>query len=216
MDQTNDSVKSYQAALESFSQLPKETPLHNFYNSLINIYNMLGLTYLNRETNEEGVSLLGKASLVYEAYTDIKGVAVYHNRNKPVPGKEFRYYYEGGLDSERMEESFTLTQFYLAQAYTKLGFKDKAAEYCGHTLQRQFTTKKYELREFISNLINLAEYYTNNQLFAQAQYLLMTGLKILPEGKKKKTHANIYIALGNMLRELLSFCCNHIRNQQPL
>lgn len=113
-----------------------------------------------------------------------------------------------------MEDSFTLTQFYLAQAYTKLGFKDKAAEYCGHTLKRQFATKKYEPKEFISNLINLAEYYMGNQLFAQSQYLLMAGLKILPEGKKPKSHANIYIALGNMLRELLAFCSNHIRNQQ--
>lgn len=141
---------------------------------------MLGLTYLNRENNEEGVSLLGKASLVYEAFNDIKGGGFYHNRNKPIAGKEFRYYYEGGLDSERMEDSFTLTQFYLAQAYTKLGFKDKAAEFCGHTLQRQFTTKKYELKEFISNIINLADYYTNNKLFAQSQYLLMSGLKLLP------------------------------------
>jgi hypothetical protein len=93
-----------------------------------------------------------------------------------------------------------LTQFYLAQAYTKLGFKAKAAEFCGRTLQRQFKTKTFELKEFISNIINLAEYYQNNQLFAQSEYLLLLGLRILPEGQKKKTHANLYMSLGNMLK----------------
>jgi hypothetical protein len=42
-----------------------------------------------------------------------------------------------------MEDSYTLTLFYLAQAYTKIGLKDKAAEYCGMTLQRQHSNKKY-------------------------------------------------------------------------
>lgn len=71
---------------------------------------------------------------------------MYHNRHKPKHGKIFQYYYEGGIDSEAMEDSFTLTEFYLAQAYTKLGFKDKAAEFCGRTLRRQFVTKKYEIK----------------------------------------------------------------------
>jgi hypothetical protein len=66
--------------------------------------------------------------------------------------------------------------FYLAQAYTKLGFKDKAAEYCGRTLQRQYLNKTFELKDFCNNLISLAEYYQNNKLFAQAQYLLLVGL----------------------------------------
>lgn len=51
-------------------------------------------------------------------------------------------------------------------------------------------------------------------MFAQAEYLLLLGLKLLPEGGKKKTHANLYISLGNMLRDLLDFCCRHIRSQQ--
>jgi len=52
-------------------------------------------------------------------------------------------------------------------------------------------------------------------MFAQAEYLLLLGLKLLPEGGKKKSHANLYISLGNMLRDLLDFCCRHIRSQQP-
>lgn len=42
-----------------------------------------------------------------------------------------------------MDEYHTLTLFYLAQAYTKIGLRDKAAEHCGMTLQRQFATQTY-------------------------------------------------------------------------
>lgn len=74
--------------------------------------------------------------------------------------------YEGGHDHEQIEDTYTLTLFYLAQAYTKLELKDKAAESCGRTLQRQHTTGKYELKEFVTNLIGLAEYYQGNKAFA--------------------------------------------------
>lgn len=52
-------------------------------------------------------------------------------------------------------------------------------------------------------------------MFAQSEYLLLLGLKLLPEGGKKKTHANLFMSLGNMLRDLLDFCCRHILSRQP-
>lgn len=73
-----------------------------------------------------------------------------------------------------------MTLFYLAQAYTKMEYKDKAAESCGLTLKRQHTTGKYELKEFVNNLVGLAEYYQGNKYFSQAQYLLMLALKVIP------------------------------------
>lgn len=61
---------------------------------------------------------------------------------KPV----FRFFYQGGLNIEKTEEQYTLTCFYLAQAKTKEGKKDKAANYCGITLKRQFDSGQYEVR----------------------------------------------------------------------
>lgn len=84
-----------------------------------------------------------------------------------------------------------------------MGFKDKAAENCGYTLQRQHTTGKYELKEFVNNLIGLAEYYQGNKYFAQAQYLLMLALEVIPEGKKAKLRATVHISIGNLIAELL-------------
>lgn len=121
---------------------------------------------------------------------------IYHNRSYPVKGRTFRCFYEGGIDWEQFDDSFTLTLFYLAQAYTKINLKDHAAEYCGMTLQRQHKNGKYEIKEFCNNLIGLAEYYHGNHHCAQAQYSLMLALKVIPEGKKKKMKAKIHQTLG--------------------
>lgn len=60
----------------------------------------------------------------------------YHNRSYKSNGRQFNFYYQGGNDFEQIEENHTLTLFYLAQAYTKINLKHKAAEYCGLTLKR--------------------------------------------------------------------------------
>lgn len=100
VDQLSDSIRAYQTALELFSQLDKDFPVERFYHFLITVYNMLGLTYLNRDLNEEGVALLGKATVVYEAHKDIKQENCYHNRTHEPSGRCFRYYYEGGYDDK--------------------------------------------------------------------------------------------------------------------
>jgi hypothetical protein len=66
-------------------------------------------------------------------------------------------------------------------------------------LQRQHDNNKYELKEFVNNLTGLSEYYQGNKYFAQAQYLLMLALKVIPEGKKKKLRATVHISLGNLI-----------------
>ena len=80
---------------------------------------------------------------LYQLVKNTKYQAVYHNRADEPRDRAFRYYYEGGINPEELENGHTLTLFYLAQAYTKLDLKDKAAETCGKTLQRQYATNKY-------------------------------------------------------------------------
>lgn len=75
--------------------------------------------------------MLAKALAIYEGFKDIQYVKVYHNRTNPQEGATFAYYYEGGINPAEIESTHTLTLFYLAQAYAKLNFKDKAASYCG-------------------------------------------------------------------------------------
>ena len=97
VEQTNDSVKSYQAALEEFSSL-KQEDTHKFYQYLIVIYNNLGLSYLNRDENELGLGCLAKSCQIYESFKDAPGENVYHNRSFEPNGRPFRFFYEGGND----------------------------------------------------------------------------------------------------------------------
>lgn len=67
MDQTGDSLKSYQKALEIFSVSSeiKGFEIDKYYPQLLQIYNLLGLSYLNIDQNEEGVGMLAKAMSIY-------------------------------------------------------------------------------------------------------------------------------------------------------
>lgn len=142
VEQTSDSVRSYEAALLSMQKLPS-AQTWKYYHYLIVIYNNLGLSNLNRDENETGLGCLARAEQVYQAFKEVPGEDVYHNRSYEAKGRTFHLLYEGGIDHEQIEDSYTLTLFYLAQAYTKIGLKDKAAESCGLTLQRQYSTGKY-------------------------------------------------------------------------
>jgi len=103
--------------------------------------------------------------------------------------------------------------FYLAQSYTKLGFKDKAAVSCGKTLQRQYATNKFELNDFCHNLIGLADYYEGARYYAQALYLLMLAIEILPENRKMKMRAKVRVAMGALEAHMLEYCVENIKNK---
>jgi hypothetical protein len=126
------------------------------------------------------------------------------------------YYYEGGFDEKELESSYTLTHFYLAQAYTKLGFKDKARRVSAEEHFSASSRQKH-LSSVSSFAISSASQNTIKGIKCSLRLntCCCWGLKLLPEGGKKKSHANLYISLGNMLRDLLDFCCRHIRSQQP-
>ena len=59
----------------------------------------------------------------------------------------------------------------------------------------------------------MSEYYQGNKYFAQAQYILMLALKVIPEGKKLKLRATVQIAIGNLIGDLLEFGCHRINNE---
>jgi hypothetical protein len=80
VEQLSDSLRSYQQALASLTQLSTQET-HKFYHYLIVIYNMLGLSHVNREDNEQGLGCLAKASQVYNAYRQTPGENCYHNRS---------------------------------------------------------------------------------------------------------------------------------------
>ena len=64
----------------------------------------------------------------------------------------------------------------------------------------------YEFRDWCYNCINLSEYYTENGYFAQAEYLLLVGMSIVPEDDTNKLKATFQMTLGKVHLEMLNFC----------
>jgi KIF-1 binding protein C terminal. len=201
--------KHLSSSLESFSELPRDK-ICFFFNYLQELYNTLGTLFANRDDFQEGLAIFAKAEDLYPLMKKVyekHPISVVHNFRGFTPGETketFRSYYQGGINIHKCEKNYTLTLFYMAQAYTKANLKFKAAQYCGATLKRQFELKDYEMKDWCVNCISLAEFYNSNMEFAQAQYLLMGGLSIVPE-KKRKLCATFYMALGHHLLELLQF-----------
>ena len=71
------------------------------------------------------------------------------------------------------------TEFYLAQAYAKIGDKNKAAYYCGSTLQKQVKKiqnneipDEWDLNDFGNNCIGLCQYYMQDHSYKQGLSIL--------------------------------------------
>lgn len=60
-------------------------------------------------------------------------------------------------------------------------------------MKRQLASKEYEVKDWSTNCINLAEYFIKNGYFAQGEYCLFAGIAILPsdQTKKKRLRASL-------------------------
>ena len=99
VEQTSDSVRSYESALQGLANL-KESEALKFGNYFVVVYNMLGLSYINRDLNDEGLGCFSKAMDIYEQLQKIKFEPVYHNRSESPGDKTFRHYYQGGINPD--------------------------------------------------------------------------------------------------------------------
>ena len=117
----------------------------------------------------------------------------------------FSFYIDGGINKKSFEHNYTLTVFYYAQAFTKLGFRKKAIHYCSLTLKRQIEYNEYDLKDAVTNCINISDFYLENQNFAQTEYILLCALSLLPKDLelKKKLRASVQAQLGKYYLERL-------------
>lgn len=96
--------------------------------------------------------------------------------------------------------------FYLAQVYSQKGDVEKGISYCSQTMTRQMANKTYQTKDFCVNCLNLANYFSLQKNYAQAEYLLYTAQTLLPENQEKKTklRANIQVQIGEYYVSLMT------------
>lgn len=71
--------------------------------------------------------------------------------------------------------------------YTKLQKNEKAVGYCAQTVKRQLETNEYEIKDWSTNCLNLAEYFIENNHFSQAEYCLFASISILPPPNQEES-----------------------------
>jgi hypothetical protein len=219
-------------ALDNFNTLPIVVKIR-YINIYQEIYNNLGIVFYNRGDIKKGLQFLGKAEQIYKVFSDLSGYNITNSFPRfmigcsrgertgeasfnsdtftPPDSEFFNFYIDGGINKKNFEHNYTLTIFYYAQAFTKLGFRKKAIKYCSLTLKRQIETDEYDLKDTIVNCINLSEFYTENQHYAQTEYILISAMSLIPEGKKKRLKASLNIQLGKYFLDRLKFAVKQTR-----
>jgi hypothetical protein len=225
-ENANDNYEApFLKSLDFFNTLPTFIKLR-FINIYQEVYNNLGIAFYNKGEIKKGLQYLGKAEQMYKVFNDINTLNINNNFNnflqnccknleKTYSNDSFNFFIDGGLNKVSLEQNYTLTIFYIAQAYTKLGYKNKAIKYCAITLKRQIEYNEYDLKDSIINCINLADFFIENQFFAQSEYILIAALSLLPDDlqKKKKLRANIQMQLGRYFAERIKFSVQQTKEQ---
>lgn len=173
------------------------------YEKSVDIVKKLGVTTCNN-MDHYSLKIRDYSSTEEERQKDPKKYAMVkiYPDLKPI----FRFYFEGGIDIEVSEKQFTLTCFYLAQAWAKeKGGAEKAAYYCGITLKRQVDTGDYEAKDWANNSMGLSDYFRQERMYSQALYILFTAINVLPADRHKRTKASLRIMVGNILNDQMMY-----------
>ena len=201
-EEYTESEKHLKVSMQYLNPLPKKIKLMHI-NMIQDIYNNLGIINWNRDNHKKGLPHFVKSEEVYKL---AKTIEIYQysyfsinnnlkmflrdckTDNKASHAKEiFSFHIDGGIDKLKLERNYTLTLFYMAQVFTKLKKNEKAVSYWALTLKRQLETKEYDIKDWSTNWVNLAEYFIENNHFAQAEYWLFAGISILPPAAPNQT-----------------------------
>ena len=216
---------SFNKAINYFNTLPTLIKMR-YINLYQEIFNNLGIIYYHKGEIKKGLQHLGKAEQIYKVFNGLNGYKFtndfpkfmksccsFNEEGNNTEMEFFSFYIDGGINKKSFEHNYSLTIFYYAQAFTKLGFIKKAIKYCSLILKRQIEFKDFDLKNSIMNCINLSEFYIKNQHFAQAEYILICAMSILPDDldEEKILRASLQNLLGKYFLERLQFAANCLK-----
>ncbi|CAG9330047.1 unnamed protein product [Blepharisma stoltei] len=194
-EEITESDKHYQKSLDLFSTISFQEQ-GRFINIFQDLLNSLGVLCCNRGENEKGLSYFIKSQELYLITKIFNTQTFSHNFHDFLTGTSgFHFIIDGGVNRCKIEQNYTLTLFYMAQEFAKLGEKEKSAMYCAETMKRQIESGDYDIKDWAINSINLAEYYVENGYLNQALYTLQCGMSIILQNKRK-LKSTIHMQIG--------------------
>lgn len=239
-EENGESSKQYHKAVLNYDEINSEKTQGRFKAELVRVLNNLGFYEVNCENYEKGLEYLKRSETIgdhlregipktnetnekkNEENSEAAKEEINVEQKKDEKSGKIRVpFFEKTVPSaHKIEKHSTLTSFFLAQTYAKMGRRDIAAQYCGKTLERQLDNdKKYGTRmdpiELTNNCLGLAQFYRSELNISQALYLLDGAAKtLLP--KNRAELASIKFMRGNVLRDFFEQNLNMIIEKTPI
>jgi len=152
----------FNRSLERYLRLPSRLQPKEFVH-IQDVLNHLGMLWCNRQGHGEGMNFLRRAQLMY--------------LNRP---EEVRT-----TCDQQAEEKYTLTMFYLAQAYGALNKPTLSARFCAKTMSQQLEHNTsgrrpkemvekdpFDCKDWVRNCCSLSDFFAGECMFWTAEYLL--------------------------------------------
>ncbi|CAK0881264.1 unnamed protein product [Prorocentrum cordatum] len=203
--------RHFTRALEGYLRSPlRQDPDRFCY--IQDALNQIGMLWCNRHGFSEGFNYLRRAQIMFV--------------NRPAVVREQR--------EERANDHYTLTMFYLAQAYGHLQKPALSARFCAETMARQLEHNSperrskealerdpFDCKDWVRNCCSLSDFFASECMFWTAEYLLhaacvmcqrcgeICGLE--PDGLAE-LHAECRRDLGALYSQRLKFsktCAEH-------
>lgn len=145
-------------------------------NAYLGALNQIGIIWSNRNDAQKSKEYLDQADKLFKDFKASSSASVpftiydiFGSKDKIERGK--------GLD--QMEQTHTLTLYYLAQILGTLGDLHKSAVLCHRTLQRQLEFNDYEHVDWALNSATLSQYFFQNNRNAESRHHLAASSYIM-------------------------------------
>lgn len=154
----------FNKSLEKYLRL-KSRLKPQYFIHIQDVLNQLGMLWCNRQGHAEGMNFLRRAQIMFV--------------NRPQEVRD--------TCDQQSDNKYTLTIFYLAQAYGGLAKPGLSARFCAETLSRQLQHNSavrpkemmekdpFDCKDWVGNCCSLSEYFSNEGMFWTAEYLLYSA-----------------------------------------
>lgn len=146
---------------------------------VIATHNQLSVIWSNRSAQEQALEQL---TLAEHAYTTQGPASVLSYSEVWAPVSE-QLSDQDRL--EKLETLHTMTLYYLAQVFGRIGELEKSGRYCHMTLKRQMEGRLYEPMDWSLNCATLSQYYVTKDQYNFARYCLACAELINVEAFEK-------------------------------
>lgn len=214
------SCDKYRKVYERYSQ----GALSSIYDDIIvdmfriKLLNSVGFSFVTADNTVNGLNNFIKAQDIYEQ-AKIKAQPEDFDMSQQTEKLRFIHeLFKTVLKFESLQKLSTMTYFFMAQTYAKLGDKHNSAKYCGLTLERQLieleqgNTAEWNEREFINNSIGLAQYYIGESYYRQAKLILIEALRLIVNENNADVGSLLFM-LGNLYKSMFKFNSELIINK---